>query len=230
MKLHPFPFVFAATLFVACKSESSTPVPAGGTPKEQAQQAKPPLAQMDEFLAAVKVDRSKAGWRTSLTKPPQLAFDDKNYFWKLETNKGEIKIKLMPKVAPMHVSSTIYLTQLGFYDGLAFHRVIQDFMAQGGCPLGTGTGSPGYSYAGEFDRTVKHDKGGKLSMANAGAGTDGSQFFLTFKDTPHLDGKHTIFGEVVAGMDTVKKLEAAGSPGGIPKEPLSITKATIVVE
>ena len=130
----------------------------------------------------------------------------------------------------MHVSSTIYLTKLGFYDDLAFHRVITGFMAQGGCPLGTGTGSPGYSFGGEFDRSVRHDRPGLLSMANAGPNTDGSQFFLTFVATPHLDGKHTIFGEVVEGMDTVKKLEQAGSDSGTPREALEIEKATIEVE
>jgi cyclophilin family peptidyl-prolyl cis-trans isomerase len=136
----------------------------------------------------------------------------------------------MPEVAPMHVSSTIYLTRLGFYDGTPFHRVISDFMAQGGDPLGTGRGGPGYQYGGEFDPKVKHDKPGLLSMANAGPGTDGSQFFLTFVPTPWLDGKHTIFGEVVAGKDTLHKLEELGSRSGRPKEPLEITKATISVE
>jgi cyclophilin family peptidyl-prolyl cis-trans isomerase len=94
--------------------------------------------------------------------------------------QGPIDVKLLPDVTPMHASSTIYLTRLGYYDGLAFHRVIPGFMAQGGCPLGTGTGGPGYEYDGEFSPTVKHDKPGILSMANRGPGTDGSQFFLTF--------------------------------------------------
>ena len=130
----------------------------------------------------------------------------------------------------MHVSSTIYLTRLGFYDGLSFHRVITDFMAQGGCPLGTGTGGPGYEYDGEFDSHVKHDKPGLLSMANAGPGTDGSQFFLTFVATPWLDGKHTIFGEVVEGMDTVRALELHGSQTGEPSKHLEISKASVRIE
>jgi cyclophilin family peptidyl-prolyl cis-trans isomerase len=130
----------------------------------------------------------------------------------------------------MHVSNFIYLTRLGFYDGVPFHRVITGFMAQGGCPLGTGTGNPGYGFGGEFSETVKHDTPGLLSMANAGPGTDGSQFFLTFVPTPWLDGKHTIFGKVVEGMDTLKKLEAAGSRGGATSEPLKMTKVTIEVQ
>jgi cyclophilin family peptidyl-prolyl cis-trans isomerase len=143
---------------------------------------------------------------------------------------GAIKVKLMPKVAPMHVSSTIYLTRLGFYDGTIFHRVIPQFMAQGGDPLGRGTGSPGYKYAGEFDSKVKHDKPGLLSMANAGPNTDGSQFFLTFVPTPHLNGKHTIFGEVVEGKATLKELEKHGSRSGKTDKKLLIEQATISVE
>jgi len=149
----------------------------------------------------------------------------------VDTNKGTIKVQLKPDVAPMHVSSTIFLARTGFYDGLAFHRVIPGFMAQGGDPLGNGTGGPGYKYDGEFSPTAKHDKPGMLSMANAGPGTDESQFFLTFVPTPHLDNRHSIFGEVTDGMDVLKKLEAAGTaPAGKPKEPLTITKTTIVVE
>jgi len=168
-------------------------------------------------------------WKVQLKKPDMMTFDkNKDYFWILETNKGVIKLKLMPDVAPMHVTSTIFLTKKGFYDGLTFHRVIPGFMAQGGDPLGNGTGGPGYQYDGEFNDSVRHDKPFLLSMANAGPGTDGSQFFITFEPTPSLDGKHTIFGSVVEGEDVVKKLEAAGSTGdGKPKEILVIYKARI---
>ena len=191
------------------------------------------IAAIQKCIADDNLDAiAKRGgtWREHLPKPPQVKFDpSKSYFWNLTTSEGEIKVRLMPDVAPMHVSSTIYLTELGFYDGLKFHRVINGFMAQGGCPRGTGTGGPGYKYDGEFDPKVKHDKPGLLSMANAGPGTDGSQFFLTFVPTPHLDGKHTIFGEVIEGMDTVKALETAGSRGGKTARELSIEKATLVV-
>ena len=146
------------------------------------------------------------------------------------TNQGAILIKFMPDVAPMHVTSFIYLTKLGFYDGLPFHRVITGFMAQGGDPLGNGSGGPGYEFDSEFKPDVKHDKPGRLSMANAGPGTDGSQFFLTFVPTPWLDGKHTIFGEVTEGMDVLKKLEAAGSQSGKTSESLRMEKVTIEVK
>ncbi len=192
------------------------------------------VATIDKFIAAQteagKIDKEKKNWKTSLPMPPKATFDkDSDYYWIMETNKGTIKIKLMPETAPMHVSSTIYLARLGFYDELSFHRVISNFMAQGGCPLGTGTGGPGYKYDGEFDRNVRHAKPGLLSMANAGPGTDGSQFFLTFVPTAWLDGKHTIFGEVVDGMNVVKTLEAAGSDSGRTKEALSMKKTTIEV-
>ncbi len=168
-------------------------------------------------------------WKLSLKKPDPMIFDPaKDYFWVLETTKGTIKVKLLPQVAPMHVTSTIFLTNKGFYDNLPFHRVIPEFMAQGGCPLGTGTGGPGYQYNGEVDPKVKHDRPYRLSMANTGRpGTDGSQFFLTFRPTPWLDGKHTIFGDVTEGQDVVKKLEAAGTPDGTPREKLTIVKARI---
>jgi len=189
------------------------------------------LRTCDTYIEKSGIDTGKDRWRTKLPKPPQLSFTPgKTYFWHLETSKGPIKIRLMPDIAPRHVASTIYLSRLGFYDGLRFHRVIDGFMAQGGCPLGTGTGGPGYNYDGEFSPKARHDRPGLLSMANAGPGTDGSQFFLTFVPTPHLDGKHTIFGEVVEGMDTLEALEAQGSRSGATREPLSMKKTTIEVE
>ena len=189
------------------------------------------IADLDKFISSKKVDKSSPRWRLGLPKPPQADFGkgDTDYFWNIETNKGLIKVKLWPDVAPMHVSSTIYLTRLGFYDTLPFHRVITGFMAQGGCPLGTGTGGPGFKYSGEFSSAVKHDRPGLLSMANAGPGTDGSQFFITFGPTPTLDGSYTIYGKVVEGLDVVKAIEKAGSPdaSGKTSEKLTITKCTV---
>lgn len=181
----------------------------------------------EEAAAMTKLGPQDA-WKLKLSQPEMMKFDaGRDYFWILETNKGTIKIKLMPDVAPMHVTSTIFLTEKGFYDNTVFHRVIVDFMAQGGCPLGTGTHGPGYAYAGEFSADVKHDRPYRVSMANRGPNTDGSQFFITFKPTPWLDGAHTIFGQVVEGTDTVNKLEAAGTREGTPTEKLVITKARI---
>jgi peptidyl-prolyl cis-trans isomerase B (cyclophilin B) len=188
-------------------------------------------AAIDRFIADQAINTGASGWKTSLIRPPQADFDaSKRYLWKISTNLGEMVIRLMPEVAPMHVSSTIYLARLGFYDGVIFHRVITGFMAQGGDPLGTGTGGPGYDYDGECDPSARHDRPGLLSMANAGPGTDGSQFFLTFVPTPHLDDKHTIFGEVIEGMETVRELEKRGSDSGRTTEQLLMTKTEISFE
>jgi len=119
----------------------------------------------------------------------------------IQTNKGDINLNLYEEKTPLTVANFINLAQRGFYDGLAFHRVINDFMIQGGCPLGTGTGGPGYKFKDEIVPGLKHDKPGILSMANAGPGTNGSQFFITHVPTPWLDGKHTVFGAVIGPED-----------------------------
>ena len=118
-----------------------------------------------------------------------------------ETSKGNIKVNLFPEQAPVTVANVVNLATRGSYDGLAFHRVIDDFMVQGGCPLGTGTGGPGYNFEDEFSPELRHSGPGRLSMANAGPGTNGSQFFLTHVATPWLDDAHTVFGEVDAEAD-----------------------------
>ncbi|HEB91739.1 MAG TPA: peptidylprolyl isomerase, partial [Deltaproteobacteria bacterium] len=152
----------------------------------------------------------------------------------LDTNVGEIRFRLLPEVAPMHVSSTIYLTRLGFYDKLLFHRVIKGFMAQGGDPLGNGRGGPGYRFAGEFDDTAVHDAPGILSMANSGPGTDGSQFFITFRATPSLNNRHTVYGKAESqeSLETIRKMEALGRPRdpAPPTRPLFIRSASILIE
>jgi cyclophilin family peptidyl-prolyl cis-trans isomerase len=235
MTLLPYAVSSLLTL-TACGASASDSQVAGATTDQEETSvtavSDAALEAIDGFIQEQKVDTSKTGWRTRLAKPPKVTFTkDKTYFWNIETNLGALKVKLLPKTAPMHVSSTIYLTRIGFYDNLSFHRVIPGFMAQGGCPQGSGRGNPGYAYAGEFDPKVKHDRPGLLSMANAGPGTDGSQFFLTFVATPHLDNKHTIFGEVVDGLPTLKELEKRGSGGsGRPTEPLAMKKCSITVE
>lgn len=119
----------------------------------------------------------------------------------METNKGTIRLDLYAQQTPMTVANFVNLAKRGFYDGLSFHRVIADFMIQGGCPLGTGTGGPGYRFGDEFNSDLRHDAAGKFSMANAGPGTNGSQFFITHVATPWLDDAHTIFGAVQSDAD-----------------------------
>ena len=187
------------------------------------------IKKVDNLITKQAVDKTDTSWKTQLKKPPLLTFTQgKDYFWELQTNQGNLTIKLLTDSAPMHVSSTVYLTKLGFYDDLIFHRVIPGFMAQGGDPTGTGAGNPGYKYDGEFDGTADHSEAGTLSMANAGPGTDGSQFFLTFTPTPFLDGKHTVFGKVVTDLDdSLAKIEKLGSRSGKTTEEVKIIKATI---
>ena len=119
----------------------------------------------------------------------------------ITTSKGDIRLSLFAEKTPLTVANFVNLARRSYFDGLNFHRVIGDFMIQGGCPLGTGTGNPGYRFEDEFDATLRHDQPGRLSMANSGPGTNGSQFFITHVATPHLDDKHSIFGEVVYAID-----------------------------
>jgi len=178
--------------------------------------------------AAAPVDKSNPDWKQQLSIPGVMDFKaGEKYYWDMETNMGNMSFLLFHEQTPMHASSTIYLTELGFYDEVVFHRVIPGFMAQGGDPTGTGRGGPGYRYEGEFPAGLSHDRPGLLSMANAGPGTDGSQFFITFVPTQYLDGKHTIFGELVNGTETLKALEERGSNSGQTTEELVINRATI---
>ncbi len=122
------------------------------------------------------------------------------------TSKGEIRVALFSGEAPITVANFINLAKRGYYDGLKFHRVIANFMIQGGDPTGTGRGGPGYNFADEFSSTRRHDSAGVLSMANVGPGTNGSQFFITHGPTPHLDGKHSVFGKVASGQEVVNAI------------------------
>ncbi len=153
-----------------------------------------------------------------------------------ETTLGTFEVELFAKECPETVWNFINLaegrqeTERGgnFYDGLTFHRIIAGFMLQGGCPTGTGTGGPGYQFKDEFDSSLKHDSEGVLSMANAGPGTNGSQFFVTLEPTPHLDGRHSVFGKVSDGIDVVRKIgSVATGPMDQPNEPVIMNKVTI---
>jgi len=152
-------------------------------------------------------------------------------FAAFDTTEGKFKVKLFPDKAPNTVANFVGLadgskTGKPFYDGTTFHRVIPDFMIQGGCPQGTGTGGPGYKFADEFHPSLRHNKAGFLSMANAGPNTNGSQFFVTVAATPWLDNKHSIFGEVVEGYDVVEKISKV--PRGAQDRPVKEVKINSV--
>ena len=138
---------------------------------------------------------------------PSGALDtSKAYTARFKTERGDIVVELYADRAPLTVENFVNLARAGFYDGTTVHRVIGGFMAQGGDPTGTGTGGPGYQFGDEFHPSLRHDGAGVLSMANAGPGTNGSQFFLTYGPTPHLDNKHSVFGKVTEGMEVLNSI------------------------
>ncbi len=157
------------------------------------------------------------------SSPPPMTIDlGKTYHATFKTAKGDIVVQLLADNAPKTVNSFVFLARAGFYDNTSFHRVLKDFMAQGGDPTGTGSGGPGYRFADEFDPQLNFDQPGLLAMANSGANTNGSQFFLTFVPTPWLNQRHTIFGKVVSGMDVLLSLSlrdptTAKTPGELLK-------------
>lgn len=162
--------------------------------------------------------------------PPESVIDpEKDYKAILHTDNGDIEIDLFEKKVPKTVNNFVFLAKEGFYDGTIFHRVILNFMVQGGDPTGTGAGGPGYTFEDEFGEDLKHNKPGILSMANAGPNTNGSQFFITHVPTPWLDGKHSIFGEVVDGMDVVFSIPAR-DPVNPEYEGVKINSVDIVEE
>ncbi len=153
--------------------------------------------------------------------PPEIVIDlEKKYRVTIETNRGQIEVELYPEYAPKTVNNFVFLAREGFYDGVSFHRVINNFVVQGGDPTGTGSGGPGYRFEDEVkDNPLKHETG-VLSMANAGPNTNGSQFFITHAPQPHLNGKHTVFGKVVEGMNVVNSI----------KQGDTMTRLTVVEE
>ena len=143
---------------------------------------------------------SKQSWNSA----PEMQIDtNKSYRATIETDRGAIELELYPQHAPKTVNNFVFLAREGFYDGVTFHRVISNFMIQGGDPTGTGTGGPGYRFEDETEgNPLRHDAG-VISMANAGPNTNGSQFFITHSPQPHLNGRHTVFGKVASGQDVV---------------------------
>jgi cyclophilin family peptidyl-prolyl cis-trans isomerase len=161
------------------------------------------------------------------SKPPEMQIDPaKNYKARMETDKGTMVIELFADKAPRTVNNFVFLAREGFYEGVMFHRVIPNFMAQGGDPTGRGSGGPGYRFADEFDPSLRHDRQGILSMANAGPNTNGSQFFITHVPTPHLDDRHSVFGQVVEGLDVLMAIPPR-DPSNPAAPAVTINRVTI---
>lgn len=161
------------------------------------------------------------------SKAPEMQIDPKKkYRAHMETDNGTMVIELFADKVPLTVNNFVFLCREGFYDGVIFHRVIANFMAQGGDPTGTGRGGPGYKFQDEFHPSLKHDKRGILSMANAGPNTNGSQFFITHLPTPHLDNRHAVFGQVVEGEDVLMSI-APRDPNNVNAPAVKILRVTI---
>ncbi len=161
------------------------------------------------------------------SKAPDMQIDlKKKYKAHMETDKGTMVIDLFADKAPKTVNNFVFLAREGFYEDVMFHRVISNFMAQGGDPTGRGSGGPGYRFADEFHPSLRHDKAGILSMANSGPNTNGSQFFITHGPTPHLDNRHAVFGQVVDGMDVLMSIPPR-DPGNVNSPAVRIKRITI---
>ncbi|MDA1221577.1 MAG: peptidylprolyl isomerase [Planctomycetota bacterium] len=188
----------------------------------------PVFAALDAHLQQHPIDRGVADWRTRMPEPPaSLPLPRRaECIWVLQTNHGAIRFRLRPDLAPAHVTNALWLTRAGFYDGLTFHRIVPGFVAQGGCPKGDGQGGPGYALRDEIpEPPPQHDRRGILSAAHAGPNTAGSQFFITLRPAPWLDGIHTVFGELETGEAVLATLEAQGGADGKPRKPVTILRA-----
>ena len=163
------------------------------------------------------------------TQPDLIIDAKKTYYAFFATDVGEMKIKLFADKVPVTVNNFVFLAQEGFYDNTIFHRVINNFMAQAGDPTGTGTGGPGYRFRDEFHPQLKHSKRGILSMANAGPNTNGSQFFITHVETPWLDNRHSVFGELVEGEETLMAIPER-DPSKVNSPAVTLKSVTIIEE
>lgn len=202
----------------------ATPAPTEAPAAEQA--SVPAPSEVAEGAASELAPEERANMFSAL---PEMQIDPAKYYYAtFKTERGDIKVQLFADRAPVTVNNFVYLARAGYYNDTTFHRVLADFMAQGGDPTGTGAGGPGYQFQDEIDASLVFDRAGLLAMANAGPGTNGSQFFITFGPTEWLNGRHTIFGEAIEGMDVLKQLTLR-DPNQNPNEP-GDTLYTVLIE
>lgn len=213
----------ATALFLIACSLPTAPVPTSAPTSAPVAQ---PTARPSGAGNASSSSQGQTGSGSSkkYAAPPQMSIDQSaGYTAKIKTNKGNIVIELFPASAPKTVNNFVFLASEGFYNGIIFHRVIPNFMIQGGDPTGTGTSGPGYKFEDEIDAKLGFEKPGILAMANSGPNTNGSQFFITTASTPHLNGNHTIFGKVLEGQDVADIISTVpAGPGNRPNQPVVI--------
>lgn len=168
----------------------------------------PATTRTDVTPLSASAEAQEVGAALRWSSPPTMQIDpSKSYEAVFKTEIGDFRVRLFPEQAPVTVNNFVFLARQGYYDNTTFHRVLPGFMAQGGDPAGTGAGGPGYTFEDEFDSDLQFDRSGLLAMANRGPDTNGGQFFITYAPTPHLNGLHTIFGEVVGGAEVVGNLK-----------------------
>ena len=213
----------ATALFLIACSLPTAPVPTSAPTSAPVAQ---PTARPSGAGNASSSSQGQTGSGSSkkYAAPPQMSIDQSaGYTAKIKTNKGNIVIELFPASAPKTVNNFVFLANEGFYNGIIFHRVIPNFMIQGGDPTGTGTSGPGYKFEDEIDAKLGFEKPGILAMANSGPNTNGSQFFITTASTPHLNGNHTIFGKVLEGQDVADTISTVpAGRGNKPNQPVVI--------
>ena len=217
-------FVLAFSL-AACVLETPSPEPTEVPPTADSAPTLPPLSGTVTASGPVKRFIDVGGVRIAQysSVPPVTIDTSANYTAVMRTSLGNMEIELFAAEAPVTVNNFIFLANEGFYNNVVFHRVIPSFMIQGGDPLGQGTGGPGYKFQDEFVASLTFDQPGKLAMANSGPATNGSQFFVTVAPTPHLNGLHTIFGQITQGQDVADAISLAQSgPGDTPVTPILI--------
>jgi len=189
----------SAVVLTSCGGDEATPTPARSIPTPN------PAFLTPTPTATRAPSPAPVGAKKMYAAPPAMTIDaNKRYFANIQTDRGTIRVELFPKKAPKTVNNFVFLAREGFYDGVTFHRVIPGFVAQGGDPTGTGAGGPGYQFEDEFS-DLTHETGA-VSMANAGPNSNGSQFFILYAPQPHLNGRHSVFGKVVQGMDVARAL------------------------
>ena len=216
LRIHVTMWIISAALLaiISCTPEGPLPITPSPSPT---------------LPTKTTVDLGDLVMNTYSSPPPLLIDLSKSYSATFETSEGDIVVKLMAKEAPLTVNNFVFLARDQFYDNTTFHRVLPNFMAQGGDPTGTGRGGPGYQFEDEFHPDLRHNGEGVLSMANAGPNTNGSQFFITYVATPFLDDRHTVFGKVTEGMDVALNLTPR-DPQRNPDFPGSVLKTVTIHE